>query len=142
VKAFLYRSTVAVGATAVSVAMFGTGVANAGLVGMTYADAVTAIKGWNGTPVVTTVVGDQLPKDDCIVTRAEQKKGTSKTLLSLNCNQLVASQGKPGNSVGSPEGRKAHQELVDQAWRATPDGQAWCQVTEKEHPEWFPLKGC
>ena len=57
----------AVGAAVLSVMMFGSGVASADLVGLTYDEAAEWISSRNGTPVVGTVSGDQLDTGDCVV---------------------------------------------------------------------------
>jgi len=107
----------ALGATAVSMAMFGTGVAAADdYAGQTYADASSALSDAKLTGVIATRVGYALPDDQCVVTRSQKApwiKGddfapvTDTVLLYLNCNATVASATTPGNSAGSPEGRAA-----------------------------------
>jgi hypothetical protein len=62
--------------------------------------------------VVSTTVGDQLARDDCTVTRQQDRtvpppentgaSATKQTLLSLNCDAAAASVTQPGNSLGSP----------------------------------------
>jgi hypothetical protein len=109
----IVRMIVAVGAAAISVIMFGVGVASADeLTNVTYADASAKISEWNMTAVIATVVGDQLSTDDCTVTRWQKARpgevnGQWKVLLSLNCNQGLASAVSPGSSLASPEGRQA-----------------------------------
>lgn len=96
---------------------FSAGVAGASgpdLSGQTYGKAAEQLKGWGLTPVIASVVGDQLPTDDCIVTSSTRasnldSSGRSRgpqTLLQLNCNQQLAEPGKPGNSAASPAGRQ------------------------------------
>jgi hypothetical protein len=109
----------AVGATAASMAVFGTGVAAADdYTGQTYGDASAAISDAGEKAVIATRAGDTLPDDKCVVTHAEQAhwlKGddfqpvTDTVLLNLNCNAAVASAKSPGNSAASPEGRAALQ---------------------------------
>ena len=106
-----------VGAAAVSMAMFGSGVASAdALTGKSYSDAAAWISGRNGTPVIATVIGSQLETDDCIVTSwhtsifldsSGDNSRSKEYLLHLNCNNLVASPGHPGNSAVTPEGALA-----------------------------------
>lgn len=104
-----------VGAAIVSVTLFGNGVASAdALIGLTYDQAVATIASkWNGKAVIGTVSGDQVPKEDCIVTSWQNSifldsDGTNsrkdEILLHLNCNNRLASPGHPGNSSMSPEG--------------------------------------
>jgi hypothetical protein len=142
------RGAAVIGATAVSIAVFGHGVAMADpLTGKTYADASTQIGEWSATTVIATVVGTRLPKNECIVTSwHKDTNDKSRIMLSLNCNAGVASATEAGNSVASPEGRAASHERAMEYWRSsTPDGQAWCTENETEHPEWGALglfKGC
>jgi hypothetical protein len=107
----------AVGAGALSVAMFGSGVASAdALTGKSYSEASAQISKWNGKAVVATVNGDQVEKDDCIVTSWQKSmfldssgdnSRSNEYVLHLNCNNPLASPGHPGNSVMAPEGVKA-----------------------------------
>lgn len=93
---------------------FGGGVAVAkdALVGKTYAEAAAKISEWGVKPVISTVVGDVLPTDQCIVSAWRKSSYVSgdnfdhqkSVLVSLNCNSRLAS-GAPGNSLASPEGR-------------------------------------
>lgn len=89
------------------------------LTGATYADAAAYITDtYKSTPVVATVVGDQLDKNDCIVaswSRSNFSDSSGSTppneiLLNLNCYAKVASAGTPGNSLASPAGRNAHRD--------------------------------
>ncbi|HET6731779.1 hypothetical protein [Mycobacterium sp.] len=105
------------GATAVAMAFFGTGVAAADdYTGQTFADASSAISDAGKKAVVSTRAGDELPDDKCIVTSSQSApwlKGddfapvTDTVLVNLNCNATVASATKSGNSAASPEGRAA-----------------------------------
>ena len=103
----------AVGAAAVSVTMLGSGVASADLTGQTYDEAAGWISGHNGKAVVGAVSGDQLQTGDCVVTSwhksifldaSGENHRKNDYVLSLNCNNHVASPGNPGNSVMTPEG--------------------------------------
>src|SRR5690348_16294735 len=54
---------------AVSMAVVGATVAHADSPqNKKYSDAVDVVKKWGATPVLSTVTGDVLPLDDCIVT--------------------------------------------------------------------------
>ncbi len=116
-KKLIALTSGAVGATAVSMAVFGSGVAAADdYAGQTYADASSALSDAGLKGVIATRVGDALPDDECVVTHSEQAswlKGddfapvTDTVLLDLNCNASVATATTPGNSAGSPEGRAA-----------------------------------
>jgi hypothetical protein len=107
----------ALGATAVSMAFFGTGVAAADdYAGQTYGDASAAISDAGKNAVIMTRSGDSLTDDKCVVTSSQSApwlKGddfapvTDTVLVNLNCNAAVASATKSGNSAASPEGRAA-----------------------------------
>jgi hypothetical protein len=116
-KKLISSAAVCVGVIAVSMAMFGTGVAAAdAYAGQTYSDASSALSNAKMKGVVASRVGDALPQDQCVVTRSENApwiKGdhfatvSDTVLLYLNCNAAVASPTSPGNSAASPEGRAA-----------------------------------
>jgi hypothetical protein len=129
----------AVGAAILSVTVFASGVASADAVtGHTYSDASAAISSTNGTPVIATVSGDQLVTDNCIVTSwrksifldSSGRNGRSaEWLLNLNCNNRVASPGKPGNSLMTPQGAQGKKDQQDAAKiNADP---TWCQENDK-----------
>lgn len=111
-----YAVTV-MGASAVSMAFLGTGVAAADdYAGQTYADASKAISDASQKAVIASRTGDTLSQDDCVVTHSESApwiKGdnfapvTDTVLLYLNCNATVATAKDPGNSAASPEGKAA-----------------------------------
>jgi hypothetical protein len=112
----IMRITGAVGAAAVLMAVFASGVASADpYAGQTYADAQAKIGKRNQTAVIATVSGGQLATDDCIVVSSSQStfldasgNGPDReVLLNLNCNAAVAAPGKPGNSVMTPQGQQA-----------------------------------
>ena len=110
-------ATTAVGAMAVSMAFFGSGVAAADdYSGQTYSDASKSISDAGKKAVIASRAGDTLADDDCIVSHSQSApwiKGddfspvTDTVLVYLNCNATVASAKDPGNSAGSPEGRAA-----------------------------------
>ncbi|MCX2934729.1 hypothetical protein ORI20_31165 [Mycobacterium sp. CVI_P3] len=98
--------------------IFGVGVASAGtrFAGQTYAKAAAKLQSEGLTPVIATVIGGGLAIDDCIVAHSYRpmtvnqrgrRVGKGTFLLDLNCNRAVAAPGKPGNSVMSPEGKRA-----------------------------------
>lgn len=109
----------------------GCGVAQAGspsVVGDKYSDAKGTLSGAGFSPVVSTTVGDQLPWDECVVVRQQDRSESppensggstvSQTLISLNCDDAVATAGAPGNSAASPEGvaaLKAAQQSASQS---------------------------
>ena len=118
-------ATTAVGATVLSMAVFGTGIAAADdYAGQTYGDASKSISGAGKKAVIASRSGDTLSDDDCIVSHSQSApwiKGdsfapvTDTVLVYLNCNATVASAKEPGNSAGSPEGRAAIQAAKDKA---------------------------
>lgn len=113
--------TIMSAAAAAAVLVVGSGMAQAksspDVVGKKYSDATSALSDAGFTPVVSTTVGDRLSQADCVVTHQQDRteaavanssgSTVSQTLISLNCDAAVASNKKPGNSVGSPEGREA-----------------------------------
>ncbi|HEX9499008.1 MAG TPA: hypothetical protein VF926_11680 [Mycobacterium sp.] len=109
--------TTAVGATVVSMAFFGSGIAAADdYSGQTYGDASKAISDAGKKAVVASRAGDTLSDDQCIVSHSQSApwiKGdsfaavTDTVLVYLNCNATVATNKDPGNSAGSPEGKAA-----------------------------------
>jgi hypothetical protein len=117
VKKFGIYATTAVGATAVSMAFLGTGIAAADdYAGQTYGDASSAISDAGKKAVIASRAGDTLTDDKCTVTHSQSApwiKGddfaavTDTVLVYLNCNASVATNKDPGNSAGSPEGRAA-----------------------------------
>lgn len=81
-------------------------------VGVTYEKAAESIKGWGGTPIIATREGSYLPTDQCMVVGSRTQSSTSgggRILLDLNCNDTSALNGHPGNSVATPEGKRALQ---------------------------------
>ena len=69
-KKFGVYAITAVGATAVSMAVLGTGIAAADdYSGQTYSDASQAISDAGKTAVIASRAGDTLADDDCIVTQ-------------------------------------------------------------------------
>lgn len=129
----------AVVAPILSVTMFGFGIASAadGLTGSSYGEAAAWISSHNGTPVVGTVSGDQVEKDNCTVVSWHKSmfldsSGTNtrsgEYVLNLNCNNPLASPGKPGNSAMSPAGVKAKEEQQQAA--SIEKNPAWCETSD------------
>ena len=128
-----------VGAAALSVTMFGSGVALAkdGLIGISYDEASAAISSKGGTAVVGTVTGDQVKTGACTVAswhksifldssgRNDNKK---EYVFDLNCNNPLASPGNPGNSVMSPAGVAAKKDQLTAA--RINKNPAWCQTSD------------
>ena len=109
------RGAVAIGAAAAAFVVFGTGTSAAKdpFVGLTYAEVTGKIADFGGNAVVATVVGAQLPMDECIVESWHKSSYPERTnfdleasyLLALNCSAKLAHAGQPGNSLSTPEGR-------------------------------------
>lgn len=122
----------AVGATAASMAFFGTGIAAADdYAGQTYGDASKAISDAGDKAVIASRTGDTLTDDDCVVTHSQSApwiKGddfapvTDTVLVNLNCNATVASAKEPGNSAASPEGRAAIAAAQENASKSADSG--------------------
>ena len=131
-KKFGVYATTVVGASAVSMAFFGTGIAAADdYAGQTYSDASKAISDAGQKAVIASRAGDTLSDDDCIVSHSQSApwvKGddfspvTDTVLVYLNCNATVATAKDPGNSVGSPEGRAAISAAQQKAAEANSGG--------------------
>jgi hypothetical protein len=104
-------------AAVVAVASPAQAASSPSVVGQKYSDAKGALASAGYTEVVETTVGDQLQRDDCIVSRQQDRTvpppentsaaPTKQTMLSLNCDAAVASATKPGNSLASPAGAAA-----------------------------------
>jgi hypothetical protein len=129
VKKFGVYAISAVGATAVSMAFLGSGIAAADdYSGQTYGDASTAISNAGKKAVIASRAGDTLSDDQCMVTHSQSApwiKGdnfspvTDTVLVYLNCNASVATAKEPGNSAGSPEGRAAIQKAQEDQAKAS-----------------------
>jgi hypothetical protein len=87
------------------------------VVGQKYSDAKGALGSAGYSVLVSITVGDQVQRDDCVVTRQQDRtvpppentgaSATKQTLITLNCDAAVASATKPGNSLASPAGAAA-----------------------------------
>jgi hypothetical protein len=134
------------------VILFGSGSAGAynDYVGRTYEQAATSIKNRGKYAVIATRQGSYLPTEKCVVV-GDRYQGNN-VLLDLNCNDVVATPGHPGNSVASPTGSRA-QLMRDRANRfsenyakAVAAGEqpycgkepAWCQAVCKESDKCSP----
>ncbi|PND56415.1 hypothetical protein CRM90_17595 [Mycobacterium sp. ENV421] len=115
-------SSVALVIGAVGIVGGGAAAANSEYNGMTYEKASNAARSNDYTAVISTVIGSELPTDQCIVTNASRsitlnstgRRAHSGTMLfDLNCNLAVAQPGKSGNSVVTPQGKKAKSILDD-----------------------------
>lgn len=130
-KTVAARFGAVIGAAVVAMALLGTGTSAADpYVGKTYEDVSASIANRGGTAVISTVVGSQLPTNECIVEAWHQPsyprdnfdRNTRQFLLSLNCGAKVAAGGKPGNSLATPEG-KTQRAIEDRAkaYNSRPD---------------------
>jgi hypothetical protein len=84
--------------------------------GQKYSDASSTLSSAGFKAVVSSTVGDQLKRPDCVVSGQRDKSAAhvgnhpaaSKTVeVTLNCDAQAASAGTPGFSAGSPDGRAA-----------------------------------
>jgi hypothetical protein len=99
------------------------------LIGKTYAEASSAVASWNGTPKISTVVGSRLATDDCLVSSWQKSSALDSAgnrqryifLINLNCNDLLASAGSPGNSITSPVGQHQNELLKSAEWCSEPE---------------------
>lgn len=140
-KAVLLGVGAVIAATVASGSM-GSGIAVAkgpNLSGQTYAKASEQIAGWGQKAIISSVVGDQLPMSDCIVTGSNRgtfldssgRKQDASILLDLNCDGSLAAAGKPGFSAASPQGRKQKKELKSLAWYNKDPSR--CEATSVEY---------
>lgn len=133
----------AVGGAAVVAAVFGAGTAHADneYAGMTYGKALESIQGWGGTATIASRIGEYLPTEECLVTRSRSGNfldssgngGGGEVLLYLNCTD-TKTDGHPGYSVMTPQGKKAQQtrqtaESINENYaQATAAGEkSWCE---------------
>ncbi|KDF00735.1 hypothetical protein Y900_017785 [Mycolicibacterium aromaticivorans JS19b1 = JCM 16368] len=101
---------------------FGGGIAGAvpDWSGQAYGKASKEISQYGYTAAIASVVGDQVPLDDCLITRSSKasklnssgRSPGTEILLHLDCFGKLAEPGKPGNSAASPEGRQTKNDLL------------------------------
>jgi len=136
----IIRSMCVIGAAAVSVTMLDAGIASADidLTNVTYADAVAKVSEMGAKAVIASVVGGDLPVDDCRVTRYQRgsfrdemgrARSEVEVLLYLDCNAGLASPGSPGVSLATPEGRKM-KKMQDDALLIKQNPE-WCQTNDQ-----------
>ncbi|ULE35301.1 hypothetical protein [Mycobacterium sp. IDR2000157661] len=137
-----YLGIGAVVSAAAAMALLGTATAAANdYVGQTFEDASEAMDEDGVDPIVATVVGDQLPEDDCIVTNAfdapflrgvgdDFEYSEDEVLVSLNCAGAYATATNPGTSVAHPLGREAKSEAEEEAAEAEEQ-----ELAEAETPD-------
>ncbi|CAN5579880.1 hypothetical protein BH09ACT7_BH09ACT7_58400 [soil metagenome] len=114
-KVFAVRVSSIVGMAVVAFALIGSGTAAAKTpyAGLTWGVASAKVADKGGKAVISTVVGSELPTDECVVMSARRSSYTKRDgfdherawLFALNCNAKLAHGGEPGNSLASPEGR-------------------------------------
>ncbi|WP_179472017.1 hypothetical protein [Mycolicibacterium vinylchloridicum] len=119
---------------------FGSGVAQADdYAGQSYSDASSAISGAGEKAVIATSVGDGVNQGDCVVTHSQKApwlKGdnfspvTDTVLLYLNCDAKLATAGKSGNSLASPEGRAEKESEDEEAAKEAAAQQAAAQQNQ------------
>lgn len=134
-------TTGALVALAASIIHAGT-VAADPLVGKTYADATAQIKDWKATPVLSTVVGDQVEMAKCLVASWRKESKSGKIFLSLYCDANFANGNDPGYSAASREGRTAKEHAANVEYlQSHPEK---CRELKSQHPDWFkqPVEGC
>jgi hypothetical protein len=111
VKKLMIIGAGAVGTAAVSMALFGGGVAAADdYADQTYADASAAASEAGQTVIVASRTGARLAQDDCVVTSSQPAPFPHRpdtVLFNLNCNGGYATASSPGASLLSPAGREA-----------------------------------
>ncbi|WP_131808766.1 hypothetical protein [Mycolicibacterium mucogenicum] len=138
-KASSHRCATALAAlmTTAGASLIGGGIASAGdpLVGMNWADASAQITKWKMHPVFSTVVGDVVALDKCIVTSWRRDLKAAKVFLALDCNEQVATATSPGRSAATPTGSaiKKHNAIV-QELRAHPE---LCLKLRDQQPDLF-----
>lgn len=128
------RASWAVVPAVIAVALSAAGSAHAAsspqVVGQKYSDAESALKGAGSSVVVSTTVGDETDRSNCIVTHQQDRSvpppentsaaATREALLTLNCDAMLATATKPGNSLASPAGAaEAKAEKAEKAKQAS-----------------------
>ncbi len=138
--AFGIGSAVALGAAA----LIASGAASAApdVVGEKYGDAVATLSNAGVKPVVSTTVGEHLPRAQCVVVNQVSRtvppppnsggSPSNQVLLSLNCGADVAHPGVAGFSAGSPEGSKASKSSAAAAAQAAADASAAQAAAEQQ----------
>ena len=112
------------GAAAAIAMVFGPG--SAGAVnefnGMTYAKAQQTATAHGNVLILSTKTGSYLDMDDCMVVGTRKadfldssgrSAGGNRYLIDLNCNDLSAQNGHPGNSAATPEGKQVMEAKVN-----------------------------
>ncbi len=92
--------------------------------GMTYEKAAASLKSSGANPVIRTREGSFLPTEKCLVVGSGRMKTLDSSgrssgnnwYLDLNCNDMTAASGHPGNSAATPEGKRGKR-LRDQGIR-------------------------
>jgi hypothetical protein len=105
----------AVSVAAALAVIFGAGPASADneYKGLTFAQVQERT---SNRAVISSRTGSYLPTEECIVTGNRRASfldssgnGNAKILVDLNCNDISAAYGHPGNSVTTPQGQKIQQ---------------------------------
>lgn len=145
--------TITIFACAVSLGA-GTATAVPDVVGKRYSDAKASLSAANLTPVVATVVGDRVPRDQCFVVSTSQiafldQSGASKhnvVQVNLSCYTKPATASNPGlsaaNNAADAEAVRRTSNEETEAWQRSADGQKWCAEAQDEHPDWGHIPWC
>jgi hypothetical protein len=132
----------------------GVAAADPNVVGKRYSDAKGLLGDAGLTPVVATVVGDQVTRGDCFVVSTSKptflnQGGSAKgdtILVNLSCYPKQATARNPGFSAGNnaPAAKAVRdtEEAESMAWKQTAEGQKWCAEAVIEHPDWGAIPGC
>jgi hypothetical protein len=127
---------------------YGIAAADPDVVGKQWGEAKGLLYQANLTPVIATVVGDQVEQAYCRVMSTSRitsrdssgRPTTNQVQVNLSCYDKPASGKGPGVSAGNltPSAQAIRQAEIDGArkWKQSPGGQKWCQETYSAHPDW------
>ena len=96
------------------------------LAGKTYKDAEAAVAKMGATGEISTIFGDHVATDECIVATSQKARreidSRQKTvyLMNLYCDDPVANAGSPGNSAASPAGKVGLKDVKTGKWCSKP----------------------
>lgn len=110
--------------------------------GITYARAAEVVAGYGGSVklVISSREGSYLPTEQCLIVGSRNRDG--KVLVDLNCNAASAQSGHPGNSLATPEGKKAKAmrdngvQLSENYAQLTADGKTPYCARDASSAEW------
>ena len=145
---------VGITATALMAASQAASWAEPDVIGKQYAEAKGMLGKSGLTPIVSTVVGDRVPQDECFVvstskvtSRDSSGRATNNQVqVNLSCYGGSADGRAPGYSKGNNDASavavRDERDRLTKAWKASAQGQKWCAEFEAEHPEWAPIPDC